>query len=51
MRQEHSGAHAAGMFLHHDMTRELVRSHQRELQREAASRRLARVLRRRRRSA
>jgi hypothetical protein len=38
------------MFYHHDMTRELVRSHQRELEREAATRRLARIVRRRRRS-
>jgi hypothetical protein len=45
-----SGAHAASMNYHHEMTRELVRTHQRELEREAATRRLARILRRRRRT-
>jgi hypothetical protein len=37
------------MILHHDIAQELVRSHQRELEREAAGRRLARIVRRQRR--
>lgn len=39
-----SGAHAGDMILHHpEMTRELVRTHQRELERDAAGRRFARI--------
>jgi hypothetical protein len=38
------------MILHHpEMTRELVRTHQRELERDAAGRRFARIARRSRR--
>jgi hypothetical protein len=45
-----SGAQSAVMNFHHEMTEALVRTHQRELEREAATRRLARILRRRRRT-
>jgi hypothetical protein len=46
-----SGAHAVAMFLHHpEMTRELVRTHQRELERDAAARRFTRIARRTRRA-
>jgi hypothetical protein len=39
------------MILHHpEMTRELVRTHQRELERDAASRRFARIAKRARRA-
>ena len=43
-----SGAHPGPMTYHHEMMRALVETHQRELEREAATRRLARVLRRKR---
>jgi hypothetical protein len=45
-----SGAHSAPMTYHHETMRALVQSHQRELEREAATRRLARILRRKRRN-
>lgn len=45
-----SGAHAGDMILHHDTARALIRTHQRELEREAATRRLARIVRRRQRA-
>ena len=45
-----SGAQSGAMNFHHEMTDALVRTHQRELEREAATRRLARVLRRKRRT-
>jgi hypothetical protein len=45
-----SGAQSAPMTYHHEMMRALVQTHQRELEREAATRRLARILRRRRRT-
>jgi hypothetical protein len=45
-----SGAHARSMTYHHEMMRALVQSHQRELERKAATRRLARILRRNRRT-
>ena len=44
-----SGAQSGPMMnINHDMARELVRAHQRELEREAASRRFARRVRRER---
>lgn len=46
-----SGAQHGAMILHHpEMTRELVRTHQRELERDAAVRRFARINRRHRRA-
>jgi hypothetical protein len=50
MRRPGSGAHARPMMNHHEMMRALVETHQRELEREAASRRLARILRRKQRT-
>jgi hypothetical protein len=45
-----SVAHSDRMTYHHEMMRALVETHQRELEREAATRRLARILRRKRRT-
>lgn len=46
-----SEGHAVAMILHHpEMARELVRTHQRELERDAAARRFARINRRHRRA-
>jgi hypothetical protein len=45
-----SGAHRGAMTYHHEMMRALVETHQRELEREAATRRLVRILRRKRRT-
>jgi hypothetical protein len=49
MRRATSEAQGGVMNINHDMARALVRAHQRDLEREAASRRFARRQRRDRR--